>query len=189
MIIGARQFQAVLHFLGSINAQGCVAFLPCLPVTLKSLRIKEADFELRTVGEHIRRHRLELKLTQKQVALLLEVTEFSIINWEKDDWQPSSVFTLHRIVKFLGYDPLQTAPQTLGDRLRTRRREIGWGQRELAEHLSVDPKAVTHWERGGTILTLSHRMAVARFLGIEEQQLVTQMSTRWNISHGKLPAS
>jgi len=32
-------------------------------------------------------------------------------------------------------------------------------------------------------------MAVAWFLGIEEHQLVTQMGTRWNISHGKLPAS
>jgi len=122
------------------------------------------------------------RAAQKQVAQDLDVTEFSIINWEQGDWQPSNVFTLHRIVKFLGYDPF------LRDQLRGKRREMSWGQRELAAHLGVDGKTITHWEHGGTILRRSHRVAVARFLGIEEEQFVAQMGSRWSASHGKQSA-
>ena len=149
------------------------------------MRRKETDFEPRTIGDHIRKRRLELGLTQREVAERLDVTEFSILNWEKDDWQPSNVFTLHRIVKFLGYDPDRSTPQTLRDHLRQKRREMGWGQRELAVHLGVHARTVTEWELGGTILHRSHRLAVARFLGLNEREFVAQMADRWNVSHGK----
>ena len=159
----------------------------CFPGTFrfKSLRRKEWDFEPRTIGDHVRRRRLELGLTQNEVAVKLEVTEHSIINWEKGDWQPNNVFTLHRIVKFLGYDPDQAVPQTLRDRLRQKRQEMGWGQRELAEHLGVNARTVSYWESGNTILKRPHRIAVARFLGIEDGEFVAQMADRWNASHAK----
>src|SRR5258708_38609374 len=34
---------------------GRVAFLPCVPITLKCLKRKEPDFEPRTLGEHLKR--------------------------------------------------------------------------------------------------------------------------------------
>ena len=76
----------------------------------------------------------------------------------------------------------------LRDQLRGKRREMSWGQRELAAHLGVDGKTITHWEHGGTILRRSHRVAVARFLGIEEEQFMAQMGSRWSASHGKQSA-
>src|SRR5262249_6297861 len=160
-----------------------VAFLPCLPVTLKSLRRKEWDFEPQTIGEHIKKRRLELGLTQKAVARTLKVSQFSVINWERGDFQPSNVSTLHRIVKFLGYDPLP-AGDSIPDLLRTKRRQMGWGQRELADHLGVDRCTVTNWELGGTILRLAHRQAVGRLLGLTERQLIEEMKQRWNANHG-----
>lgn len=62
------------------------------------------------VGEHIKKRRLLLKLTQNTVASLLNVSQFSTINWERGDFQCSNVFTLHRIIEFLGYDLLTVRP-------------------------------------------------------------------------------
>lgn len=151
------------------------------------MKPKDTDFEPQTVGNHIRKRRLLLKLTQKAVAGVLKVSQFSVINWERGDFQPSKVATLHRIIEFLGYDPLP-AGQTIPERLRQKRRLMGWGQRELAEHLGVDRCTVTGWELGDTILKRSHRSMVARFLGLVEADLTCEMGDRWNKNHGKRPA-
>jgi DNA-binding XRE family transcriptional regulator len=39
--------------------------------------------ELKTIGDEIRKRRLDLGLTQKQVAGIIGVTESSIYNWER----------------------------------------------------------------------------------------------------------
>ena len=158
--------------------------MPCLPVTLKCLKPRETDFEPKTIGEHIKKRRLLLKLTQKALAGILKVSQFSVINWEGGDFQPSNVFTLHRVIEFLGYDPLPEG-QTIPEQLRAKRRQMGWDQRELAEHFKVDRCTVTDWELGGTIMMRSHRTMVARFLGLAEADLVREMGDRWNTSHGK----
>lgn len=152
-------------------------------IELKALKRKKTDFELRTVGDHVRKRRLELGLTQKAVAKALRVTEFTIINWEKRGLTPPTT-TMGRVIKFLGYDPLP-AGQTIAERLRQKRRLMGWGQRELAEHLGVDRCTVTGWELDGTILKRSHRSMVARFLGLAEADFTSEMRDRWNESHGK----
>jgi len=155
-----------------------------VPITLKALKPKETDFEPRTIGEHVKKRRLLLNLTQKAVARALKVTQFSIINWERGDFQPSSVFTLHRIIGFLGYDPLPHG-ETIPERLRAKRRQLGWGQRELADHLGVDGCTIKNWELGGTIMKRSHRTRIARFLGLAEGDLMQEMAARWNANHGK----
>lgn len=156
-----------------------------MPIRLKALKPKETDFEPQTVGDHIRKRRLLLELTQKAVARILKVSQFSIINWERGEFQPSNVTTLHRIIVFLGYDPLPEG-RTIPERLRQKRRQMGWGQRELAEHLGVDRCTVTGWELGGTILKRSHRSMVARLLGLAEADLSCEMADRWNKNHGKV---
>ena len=91
----------------------------------------------------MRKRRLKLGLTQKQVARALKVTPFSIGNWEQGDFQPNLPIVLHRIITFLGYDPEPPTVQNLADPLRAKRRQLGWGQRELAQHLGVDGSTVT----------------------------------------------
>jgi predicted transcriptional regulator len=39
--------------------------------------------QLKKIGDHIRKRRLDLGLTQKQVAEMIGVTESSIYHWEK----------------------------------------------------------------------------------------------------------
>jgi transcriptional regulator with XRE-family HTH domain len=175
------------QFLELALLQGCVALLQLVPIRLKALKAKETDFEPQTVGDHIRKRRLLLKLTQKALASVLKVSQSSVINWERSNFQPTKASTLHRIIGFLGYDPLPKG-QTIPERLRQKRRQMGWGQRELAEHFGVDRCTVTEWELGGTILKRSHRSMVVRFLGLAEANLTCEMGDRWNKNHGKRSA-
>ena len=158
-----------------------------MPIRLKALKTRETDFEPQTVGDHIRKRRLLLKLTQKALASVLKVSQFSITNWERGNVQPRKASAVHRIIEFLGYDPLPKG-QTIPERLRQQRRLMGWGQRELAKHFGVDRCTVTGWELGGTILKRSHRSMVARFLGLAEANLTCEMGDRWNKNHSKRSA-
>ena len=60
--------------------------------------------EPRTVGEHLKRRRLELHLFQSELAMMFGVDEASIRNWEKSTYQPAERL-MTGIVKWLGYDP------------------------------------------------------------------------------------
>jgi hypothetical protein len=53
--------------LGQIYS-GRVAFLPFVSITRKTLKPNETDFEPRTLGEHIKKKRLELKLISAQAS-------------------------------------------------------------------------------------------------------------------------
>ena len=108
-----------------------------MSIRLKALKAKETDFESQTIGDHIHKRRLLLKLTQKALASVLKVSQYSIINWERGNFQPTKASTLHRIIEFLGYDPLPKG-QAVPERLRQQRRQMGWGQRELADYFGVD---------------------------------------------------
>jgi DNA-binding XRE family transcriptional regulator len=82
-----------------------------VPVTLKSLRKQEYEFEPKTLGEHIRKRRLQLKLTQKEAAKRLKVNAWTMLNWENGDTQPLPK-SVPRIILFLGYDPIPELQET-----------------------------------------------------------------------------
>ena len=60
--------------------------------------------ELKTLGDHLRKRRLDLGLLQKQVADRLEVNAMTICNWETNRTSPQLRF-VPRILSFLGYNP------------------------------------------------------------------------------------
>jgi DNA-binding transcriptional regulator YiaG len=70
------------------QGQGFVAFLPFARISLKALIPKEYDFEPISVGDHIRKKRLKLGLFQREVAELLEVSPWTVMNWEKGRTAP-----------------------------------------------------------------------------------------------------
>ena len=55
----------------------------------------------RTIGERIRKHRLDLGLRQIDAAKAIGCNEMSIVNWEKGHTQPRSSH-LPGVMKFLG---------------------------------------------------------------------------------------
>lgn len=171
------------QFFETLLLQGFIAFFRVGPITLKALKRKKTNFVLKTIGDHVRKRRLELGLSQKAVARLLRVTEFTVINWEKHGLIPPTT-TMGRVIKFLGYDPLPIG-ETVADRLRASRRQMGWSQKQLGNALGVDPCTVQGWEAGGTIMMKAHRCLVAKLIGIPEPELYAAMRKRWNDVHDR----
>ena len=100
----------------------------------------------RTVGDHLRKRRLDLGLLQKEVADKLGAEETTIYNWETNRTSPRVRF-IPKIIAFLGYAPYDTQSGTLGKRIVTLRRAMGLTQKELARRLIVDASTLGRWER------------------------------------------
>jgi predicted transcriptional regulator len=75
----------------------------------------------KTIGEMIRKRRLDLHLYQKDVAKLIGCDQMSIVNWEKNHTQPR-ISHMGEVVRFLGYNPLENK-NTMAQRLVNHRRD------------------------------------------------------------------
>jgi transcriptional regulator with XRE-family HTH domain len=58
-------------------------------------------------------------------------------------------------------------PQTLGEHLKKRRRELGLLQREAGELMGVSAETVANWEKGRTEPVISQFKPVVAFLGYD----------------------
>jgi transcriptional regulator with XRE-family HTH domain len=101
---------------------------------------------LKTLGDHLRKRRLDLKLLQKQVGERLGASAASVYNWESGMFTPSIRF-IPRIVQFLGYHPQKTTCRSFREGIILNRRRLGLSQKKLAHYLSVDPGTLSNWER------------------------------------------
>jgi transcriptional regulator with XRE-family HTH domain len=125
--------------------------MPALPFCKMSLKAQKPlhpayPETLKTLGDHLRKKRLDLRLSQKEVAQRLEAVESSVLNWEKNRTQPSLPF-LPKIIEFLGYVPYDTTEKTVGERILAYRRYLGLSQEKLARSLGIDPSTLGRWER------------------------------------------
>ncbi len=85
-------------------------------------------------------------ILQREVGQKLGVDGCTINNWENNRTTPS-LYSLPKIIKFLGYDPSYTTPKTLGQKLLAYRKTRGITQKELAKNLGVDPSTLASWEK------------------------------------------
>jgi transcriptional regulator with XRE-family HTH domain len=124
-----------------------VALPFCCP-TLRAQKPLPAAYpkELNTLGDHVRKRRLDLGLTQKQVAREIGAHVTSVRNWEGNATTPALRF-VPGIVRFLGYVPFPPS-QGLSERLKGYRRVQGLSQRDMAQRLGVEESTVARWERG-----------------------------------------
>ena len=102
--------------------------------------------ELRTIGDHISKRRLDLKLTQKQVAELVGVDQTTVWNWESNRTEPLTRH-LPSIIIFLGCSPFEASGQSLGERLCNYRRKTGLSQKKLAREIGIDPSTLSRLEK------------------------------------------
>jgi transcriptional regulator with XRE-family HTH domain len=131
--------------------QGVHSDTPALPFCHLRLRAKKPvnkgyPRELKTIGDHIRKRRLDLGLQQTQVALVICVDKTTIMNWERGHRSPA-IWTLPGIIKFLGYIPFELG-HTLPERLIGYRKTRGLSRKKLARMLGVDECTLWRWERG-----------------------------------------
>ena len=102
---------------------------------------------LKTLGDRLRKRRLDLGLRQCDVAERLNVATTTIYDWETNRTSPQLRF-IPQIHGFLGYCPYHTELESLGKRTRTRRRVLGISQKKLAVLLGIDPSTLGRWESG-----------------------------------------
>ena len=135
--------------------------MPYAPITLKGLKPKDTDFEPRSLGEHVRKRRLELRLSQKEVARRLGWSWRSVFNWENGKTNPA-IESIPGIIGFLGYGPFPE-PGSLSDQLIAVRRANGWTIKQAAAQLGVDEGTWARWEKTG-IPWKRHQAVVKAFL-------------------------
>ena len=78
--------------------------MPFCDLTLRFQKPQQFRGVPETLGEHLKKRRLELGLRQKDVAQRLDVSPWTVLNWEANKRTPSR--RLQRLImRFLGYEP------------------------------------------------------------------------------------
>jgi transcriptional regulator with XRE-family HTH domain len=121
---------------------------PSYHFSLKAIRPPKVGYPRKpqTLGDHLRKRRMDLGLFQKEVAERIGVNVTSVYNWEKNVKAPS-LRVIPKIIEFLGCVPKTKEAKTLGQRIVACRRLLGMSQKELARRLGVDPGTLGKWER------------------------------------------
>jgi transcriptional regulator with XRE-family HTH domain len=123
--------------------------LPFCDVTLSAKRPLNSAYPERlvTLGDHIRKRRLDLGLFQKDAAAAIGVDTCTVTNWEKGRSEPGLRF-IPRITAFLGYTAPSSSHTSIGERIRQYRYGHGISQKELARQIGIDPGTLSRVERG-----------------------------------------
>ena len=101
-----------------------------------------------TIGDHIKKARLDRGLTQKQLAAQIGVDPFTILNWETGATNPK-LRCMPAITQFLGYQPFPVQPDApLYTRLKAYRQELGFTWEQLAKLLKLNVSTIQKWEAG-----------------------------------------
>lgn len=123
--------------------------------------------ELRHLGDHLKKRRLDLGLRQHEVAGQLGINRRTYENWEAGKHEPE-VRYWPGVVAFLEYDPAPplSLGVDIGERLRAARRVRGLSQEALARLLGIDESTVQQWEAGKQRVRRERRVvrAVEEFL-------------------------
>jgi transcriptional regulator with XRE-family HTH domain len=123
--------------------------------------------EPKTIGDHLRKRRLQLGIHQSEAARRLGISTVTLSRWECDKvyptWQQQPI-----IIKYLGYDPFtdpvlgrptgnersgvaalsSEAPKNLGESIRETRLQMRKTCNQLATEIGVDVKTLRGWESG-----------------------------------------
>ncbi len=97
-----------------------------------------------TIGEHLKKKRMELNLLQREVARRIGIDLTTYRNWEWNRTSPR-VRYMPAVILFLGYAPY-VLPASWGEWLRMVRRSVGLTQKQFAARVGVDPSTVRGWE-------------------------------------------
>lgn len=119
---------------------------------------------LLTLGDHIRKKRLDLNLLQTDVASIIHVDEMTIVGWELNHCQP---LTRHipKIIDFLGYIPEDLFPaNSLGHEIKRYRLLHGMTRKQLAKQLHIDETTLDRLEAGREHLFQRTEEKIAGFL-------------------------
>jgi transcriptional regulator with XRE-family HTH domain len=102
----------------------------------------------KTLGEHLRKRRLDLRETQAQAAARFGISSTAYNGWEADRIAPN-ISKWPEVVRFLGYDPTP-APTNFDEALTALQRRHGLPREVLAVRLGIERKTLFNWLGGRT---------------------------------------
>ena len=110
-----------------------------------------------TIGEHMKKRRLDLGLKQTEVAAQLGMHFASLQLWERGIGDPG-VKSLPGIIRFLGHVPFACDP-THGGQISFLRRCCGMTQDELGTLIPCNPETIGRWESNLRASSRKHGLA------------------------------
>ena len=146
------------------HLQTRVAFLPYGPKLLKTLRPVNYERTPQTLGEYLKKRRVELGLFQRDLRKRFNLEKETYANWEKDRCYPA-MRHWPGIISFLGYDP-SPAPTSIGEQLLAYRRCRGLSRKALAKIAEIDEATLWRWETGEREPNPDRCSGVIRLLGL-----------------------
>ena len=114
-----------------------------------------------TIGDHLRRRRIELGLYQKDVATRLGVTTSTVWNWENTG--SVNLRFIPQIIEFLGYNPI-SQPEDLLERLSWYKQVNGLSLERLGVEMGRDPEQLADWLSGRHYPCQRNREEIEGFL-------------------------
>jgi transcriptional regulator with XRE-family HTH domain len=138
--------------------------LPFCHISLTVSKPKGSEYpkELKTLGDHLRKRRLDLKLLQKDVGQRIGGSVSDVWNWENNRVIPAVKF-IPAIIAFLGYNPMPK-PEGIPAQLVWYRKGKGWTQKVFARALGVDQSTLAGWERAERLPTGDYMIKVSTAL-------------------------
>ncbi len=127
--------------------------LPFYYLSLRAHRPRNPAYPklLATLGDHIRKRRMDLGLQQKDVGRIVNATTSTVTNREKGRTYPKLKF-LPKVHEFLGYIPFESEATSIAAQIRELRHCNGLSMKRLAKILDVDPGTIARWENGGRVI-------------------------------------
>nr|WP_262713269.1 helix-turn-helix transcriptional regulator [Mucilaginibacter frigoritolerans] len=107
-----------------------------------------------TLGEHIKKVRMDKGLLQKEVAEIINVSEDTITYWENGRFVPQIQY-YPAIISFLGYYPFTHETESMAGKLRQVRYCTGLNIAKCAQLLGIDIDTVKRYEAGRPIRTVA----------------------------------
>jgi DNA-binding transcriptional regulator YiaG len=118
--------------------------------TVKKPPVSGFPWYPKTLGQHLLKKRLELGLTQVEVARKLNLGLQTISHWESEDNIPN-IYHYPAIISFLGYYPFRV-DETEGGKIIKYRYERGLSKKKLARFLKTHVKNIDLWEANSSEL-------------------------------------
>jgi len=100
-----------------------------------------------TIGEHLRKARVDKNMHQAEVAALLHVCEDSITGWENGRSEPRISY-YKELISFIGYYPFTHETESLGGKILKYRQTHGLTRRQMGRKVGVNASAIESWEKG-----------------------------------------